>query len=278
MKRKNLKRSILHFTLLIICGWSLFPILWITVSSFKSLERLYKYPPNWIPESLYLDNFRSVLEQTNIPLHIFNSFVISFTVAAIVVILGALCAYGFARMKFALRGLLFFGILATQMIPTLTNIIPVYLIIQKLNLIDTRLSLILIYTAMNLPLAIWILSGFFSSIPVEIEEASFMDGCGRITSFFKVMLPLSLPGLVAIGILTFVIAWNEFVVALTFISSKGLKTYQVGLYDYLVTQAGYFKKYGILNAAAVIGLIPTFIGYLLVQRYFITGMTQGAIR
>jgi len=278
LRKTGLGSLPLHGILVLICAWSLLPILWIVVSAFKPLEQLYRYPPRWIPQQLYLENFTSVMAQTDIPQHMLNSLSISGATAFLVVGMGALAAYGFARMHFRLRLTLFLLILATQMIPTLTNIIPVYLIVQKLGLIDTRTSLVIVYTAMNLPLAIWILAGFFRSIPQEIEEAAFIDGCGRFSAFWRVMLPLSLPGLAAIFILTFVIAWNEFVFALTFISSKGLRTYQVGLYDYLVTQAGYFKKYGVLNAAAVLGLIPTFIGYMLTQRYFIQGITRGAVK
>jgi multiple sugar transport system permease protein len=275
--RRILERGILHGILVLATLVAIIPMLWIVVASFQPNERLFRYPPNWMP-SLYFDNFTWVLTKTGMPKWLLNSTLVAVVAAIATAIIGALAAYAFARFHFRLRGILLFAVLATQMIPGLTNIIPLYIMIQSVGVTDSLLWLMIVYTAGALPLAIWMLNGFFQAIPQELEEAALIDGCTTLRAFWRVVLPLVLPGLAAVAILVFVIAWNEFVIALTFISSSDLKTYQLGLFDFLSTDAQVFLRYGNLHAAAAIGLLPTFIGYLLVQRYFIAGLTAGAVK
>ncbi len=271
-------RIALHGFLWVATAFAIIPMLWIVVASLQPDDRLFQYPPQWIPQSLYLENFINVWTRTNLRFQMANSAVLAVTTAILVSFIGSLAAYTFARYRFRLHGVLLYSVLATQMIPGLTNIIPLYIFMQNVGLIDTRWALVITYTAINLPLGIWLLLGFFQSIPVEVEEAALMDGCTPMGTFLRIALPLVLPGLAAVSILTFVVAWNEFVIALTFISTSTLKTYQLGLYEFLTTDATVFSRYGNLHAAAVLGLIPTLIGYLFVQRYFITGITRGAIK
>jgi ABC-type glycerol-3-phosphate transport system permease component len=266
-----------HTILIIAVILAMIPMLWIIVAAFQPNDRLFQYPPNWLP-SLYLDNFTSVLARTHLPQWLINSSVVAVSTALATALAGAMAAYAFARFQFRGRNALLYAVLATQMIPGLTNIIPLYIMIQSVSATDSLGWLIITYTASALPLAIWMLTSFFQAIPRELEEAALMDGCTLMGAFWRVVLPLMLPGLAAVAILVFVIAWNEFVIALTFISTSGLKTYQLGLYDFLTTDAQIFLRYGYLHAAAAIGLVPTFIGYMLVQRYFISGLTAGAVK
>ncbi|NPV53788.1 MAG: carbohydrate ABC transporter permease [Firmicutes bacterium] len=276
--RRYMGELSIHVLLIIFCIYSILPILWVTVSSLKPESDLFQWPPRWLPKGLYLENFRLVLGQTDVTTTLVNSVIVSSISALTVMIAGALGAYAIGRLRFRGRDLILLAILATQMIPSLTNIVPIYLMLSKVRMIDTRTSLVLVYTGMNIPLSIWILIGFMQSIPRELEEAAMIDGCTRLSSFARVIIPLCLPGLAAVTILTFVIAWNEFVMALVLISSKELLTYQVGLYNFMLTQAGYFNQWAQLNAVAVLGLIPTFIGYLSVQKYFVAGLMRGAIK
>lgn len=275
--RLALRGAVLHGILIGATFIAVLPMWWIVVTAFKPTERMFRYPPSWMP-SLYFENFISVLTTTHLPRWLLNSAIVAVIAAVLTAFLGAMAAYAFARFQFRFRTVLLLAVLATQMIPGLTNIIPLYLMISKLGITDTLLGLILVYSAGALPLAIWMLNSFFQAIPRELEEAAFIDGCTTLQAFRLVVLPLVLPGIAAITILVFVIAWNEFVVALTFISSSELKTYQLGLYDFLTTDAQFFRRYGNLYAAAAIGLVPTFIGYLLVQRHFISGLTAGAVK
>lgn len=275
--QRILEKITLHSLLLLATALAIIPMLWIVVASFQPNERLFQYPPNWIP-SFYLDNFSWVLTKTGMPQWLLNSTLVAVVTAIATAILGALAAYAFARFQFRFRHVLLFGVLATQMIPGLTNIIPLYIMLQSIGGTDSLAWLMVMYTAGALPLAIWMLTSFFRAIPQELEEAALIDGCTTLQAFYRVILPLVLPGLAAVAILVFVIAWNEFVIALTFISSSSLKTYQLGLYDFLATDAQVFLRYGNLHAAAALGLVPTFIGYMLVQRYFIAGLTAGAVK
>lgn len=275
--RLSLRSFVLHSILVVATIIAMLPMWWIVVTAFKPVERMFRYPPSWMP-SLYFENFYSVLTTSHLPRWLLNSTIVAIIAAVLTAFLGAMAAYAFARFQFRFRNALLLAVLATQMIPGLTNIIPLYLMISRVGLIDTLTGLILVYSAGAMPLAIWMLNSFFHSIPRELEEAAFIDGCTTLQAFRHVVLPLVLPGIAAIAILVFVISWNEFVVALTFISSSELKTYQLGLYDFLTTDAQFFRRYGNLYAAAAIGLVPTFIGYLLVQRQFIAGLTAGAVK
>ncbi len=275
--RLAMRGAVLHGILIAATFIAILPMWWIVATAFKPTDRMFRYPPSWMP-NVYIDNFISVLTTTHLPRWLLNSTIVAVIAAMLTAFFGAMAAYAFARFQFRFRTALLLAVLATQMIPGLTNIIPLYLMISKVGITDTLLGLILVYSAGALPLAIWMLNSFFQAIPRELEEAAFIDGCTTLQAFRLVVLPLVLPGIAAIAILVFVIAWNEFVVALTFISSSELKTYQLGLYDFLTTDAQFFRRYGNLYAAAAIGLVPTFIGYMLVQRHFISGLTAGAVK
>ncbi|MGH2559655.1 MAG: carbohydrate ABC transporter permease [Thermomicrobiales bacterium] len=266
-----------HFVLVVGVLFALLPILWIGAAALQPPARLYQYPPRWIPETLYLENFSDVLD-TKIPVQMLNSTLVSGATAAVVVVAGSLAAYAFARFRFRFRDALFLSILATQMIPALTKIVPLYLMMQGVGGVNTRWSLVLVYVGVSLPFGVWILTGFFEGLPKEIEEAAYIDGASRVGAFFRIALPLALPGLAAVAILTFVAAWNDFVIALVLTSNPDLKTYQLGLYDFLTNLTFQQDQIGLLNAAAVLGVVPTVIAYLLVQRYFMAGLTAGAVK
>ncbi len=275
--RPLLQSGIAHAILIAATVIAILPMWWIVVTAFKPVDRMFRYPPSWMP-SLYFQNFLSVLTTTHLPAWLLNSTIVAVAAALLTATLGTMAAYAFARFQFRFRSALLLAVLATQMIPGLTNVIPLYLMFSKLGATNTLGGLIVVYSAGAMPLAIWMLNSFFQAIPRELEEAAFIDGASTLQAFRHVILPLVVPGVAAIAILTFVIAWNEFVVALTFISSSELKTYQLGLYDFLTTDAQLFRRYGNIYAAAAIGLVPTFIGYMLVQRQFIAGLTAGAVK
>jgi len=264
--------------LIVISIWSLFPIAWMVVSAFKPLNQLFIYPPRWIPQSFYLDNFKRVFTETRIPLYIRNSLLVSGVATLVVIVLSSLAAYAFTRFKFMFKNFILVGILGMQAMPPLALIISLFFLMYTLRLINTHLSLILPYITMTLPLSIWLLIGFFESIPLELEDAAQVDGCGRINFILKILLPLSVPGLAAVTILTFVICWSEFILALTFISSAELRLFQVGLFNLIQIPAYNILPYGLINAAGVIGLLPVVIGYFLVAKYFIAGLTRGAVK
>jgi ABC-type glycerol-3-phosphate transport system permease component len=252
-------------------------MIWIGVASLQPPARIYSYPPRWIPESLFLENFERVF-RTHLTTQLWNSTLISGSTAIMVAITGSLAAYAFAKFRFRFRNALFLAILATQMIPALTKIVPLYLMMQHLGGVNTRWSLVVVYVGVTLPFAVWVMTSFFESLPREIIEAAYIDGAGRFGAFLRIALPLALPGIAAVIVLTFVVAWNDFVIALVLVSSATLKTYQLGLYDFLVSAMYNRDAVGLLNAGAMLGVVPTAIVYLFVQRYFIAGLTAGAVK
>lgn len=278
VQRYRLGSLFLHLVLILGVLWALLPMLWIAVASVQPVDRLFQYPPSWIPTRIEPENFQQIFTRTRIVLQLLNSTIVSGATAAIVAVVGSLAAYAFARFQFRLRDALFLAVLATQMIPALTKIIPIYMFMQSIGAINTHWSLILVYVGVGLPLGIWLLTGFYHSIPRELDEAAYIDGCGRLGAFFRIALPLALPGLAAVAILTFVLAFNDFVIALILVQSVDLKTYQLGLYDFLTDATFRQQRFGPLNAASVVGLVPTLLGYLLVQRHFMAGLTAGAVK
>jgi ABC-type glycerol-3-phosphate transport system permease component len=276
--RRTIRLFVIHGSLIVISIWSVFPIAWIVVSAFKPLDRLFTYPPRWIPESFYLENFKAVFTETSFPLYILNSVIISGIATIAVVILSSLAAYAFTRFRFMFKNTLLVGILGMQAMPPLALIIALFFLMDVLKLLNTYFSLIFPYITMTLPLGIWLLVGFFQSVPLELEQAARVDGCSRIGFIFRILLPLSVPGLAAVTVLTFVICWNEFILALTFISSEKLRVFQVGLFNLIHTPAHQILPYGLINAVGVLGLVPVVIGYFLVSKYFIAGLTGGAIK
>lgn len=274
---RMLRMTANHVVLWVAVAWAVIPMLWIVVASLQTNERLFQYPPNWLPE-FFTGNFESVLTRTQVPRQMLNSALVSSATAILTVAVGALAAYPLGRIRFRLRNGLLFFVLGTQMIPGLSNIIPLYIMIQGLGGVNNPFWLVVVYAAGALPLAIWMLTGFYQAVPSELEEAAMIDGCTPFAAFWRVVLPLVTPGIAAMLILTFANTWNEFVIALTLITSSELKTFQLGLYDFLSTDAQTFLRYGNLHAAAVLGLIPTLVAYLVVQRQLISGITAGAVK
>ncbi len=273
------ERYVLSLVLmLIIAIVVLFPMIWTIMCSFQPDNAFFAYPPQLIPKELYLENYRVVLTTTVIPQSITNSLIVCAFTCAITLFLGAMTAFALSRTKSRYKSFLTFLILTSQMIPPIILVVPIYVISNFLKLLNTRLILILVYSALNLPLTTIILRGFYDAIPKELDEVALLDGCSRFRYFLFIAIRLVFPGLAAMGVLVFVIAFNEFVLALTLITSSALKTYQLGLYEMLSTTVTVFMRYGYFNAATSLGLIPVLVLYLLTHRKLISGLAQGAIK
>jgi multiple sugar transport system permease protein len=208
-------------------------------------------------------------------LALFNSTVISLTTVGLVLAAGSLAAYPLARMAFRGSQVVLFLIIAPMMIPGLVNLVPTYIVMAKLGLLDSYQGLILIYWVHSLPLAIWVLRGFFQSIPGELEDAAAVDGASRLRSLWSIILPLSQPALAAVALLVFLNAWNEFVIASIMTSSALMRTAQVFLYLNM-TDVG--VNWGEMMASALAINLPVLGLFLLLQRRFIAGLTAGALR
>ena len=206
---------------------------------------------------------------------ILNSAIISISVTGISLFLGSLAAYSVIRLKVPFGKFITLFILLTQMMPPVILIIPLYFIASKVGMLDRKISLILIYLAFNLPLAVWILEGYFKSIPVSIEESALIDGCNRLQSLFKVLLPLSGPALFTTGIFVFIASWNEFLMALVFTSSLTAKTMPVTIAQFM---GRFTTNYGLMATAGILGSMPPLIFAAVFQRYLISGITAGSVK
>ena len=252
------------------------PFYWLVTTSFKRQIDYLAYPPVIIPPTWTLEGYRVLFEQQDLGHFFANSVIITLTSTALAVFLGALAAYSLARARFPfkLNGILAFWMLLTRMYPAIATAIPYFLIMRDLRLLDTRPALILTYTAFNLPFVIWLLIGFFEELPAELERAAMIDGCNAWQRFWKIVLPISAPALVATAILSAILAWNEFLFAvmLTRVNAKTLPVVMSGF----ITDRG--TQWDQMTALGVITVLPVLVFALVVQRYLVRGLTLGAVK
>ena len=252
------------------------PFFWLVTTSFKRQVDYLAYPPQIIPPAWTTEGYEVLFQQQDLGHFFMNSVVITLASTALAVFLGALAAYALARAKlpFRLNGILAFWMLLTRMYPAIATAIPYFLILRDLRLLDTRMALIVTYTAFNLPFVVWLLIGFYEELPAELERAAMIDGCGAWQRFWKIVLPLSAPALVATAILSAVLAWNEFLFAvmLTRVNAKTLPVVMSGF----ITDKG--TQWDQMTALGVITVLPVLVFALLVQRYLVRGLTLGAVK
>jgi multiple sugar transport system permease protein len=257
------------------------PPAWLFISSISTLEELLSVPVHWIPQAPTFQRYWQVLTATGLDSaavfrrSMFNSLVVASSVTAICVGLGSLAAYSFARMNFAGQGNLMYLMLFSYMLPPIMILIPLYTILRDLVLLDKLQGLILVYSALIMPFAVWIMRGYFLTIPRDLEDAGLIDGCTRLGVLFRVVLPLSAPGLVATALFCFLASWEEFLIALVFTSSPEAKTIPVAIAEFTGRHA---IDYGMMATGGVMAAIPPILIALLFQRYLISGLTSGAIK
>src|SRR5688572_14939124 len=270
-----LSRTLLSFGVLLLIVVCLFPFLWMGLSSIKTLRELYTVPPIWFPETPSLDNYRTVLFNSNIPRYFLNSVIISLGSTAIAIGLAIFASYGFARFNFRGKSGYQAFVLVGQLLPTAAIIVPLFITLRYLGLVNTYLGLILVYTILTLPLSVWMLTSYFRAIPIELEEAAIIDGASRLGILFRITLPLSLPGVVAIVVYAFVTTWNEFIFALCFATDSRVKTLPIGIAEF---STEFNTDWGAVMAASVVMTLPIAFLFLAMQRLFIGGMTAGAVK
>jgi ABC-type glycerol-3-phosphate transport system permease component len=258
----------------LLVGVCLFPFLWMALSSIKSLRELYTVPPVWFPEMPTLDAYRRVLN-SNIPRYFLNSTIISLGSTAIALVLAVFASYGLARFRFRGKALTQAFILLGQLLPTAAIIVPLFITLRFLGLVNSYLGLILVYTIITLPLSVWMLTSYFRAIPVELEEAAIIDGSSRLGVLFRITLPLSAPGLVAIIVYAFVTTWNEFIFALVLAQDYRVKTLPIGIAEF---STEFDTDWAAVMAASLIMTVPIAVLFMVMQRMFVGGLTAGAIK
>ncbi len=271
----NGRKIVIYGLALIICIGCLFPFLWIFVSSIKDIRELYTVPPAWIPKAPTLKNYIKVLYHSNIPQYFINSTIIATGSTLLAMILSVFSAYGFVRFQFRGSRFLQTAILASQMLPTAVIIVPLFIVLRSLNLINTHLGLILAYLILTLPLCVWMIMGYFRSIPLALEEAAAIDGCSRVGVLTRIVLPIAIPGIIATAVYSFITSWNEFIFALSFASDKRIMTLPIGLAEFA---SDFYVDWGSIMAASFIMTIPIAVFFLALQKLFISGLMSGATK
>ena len=251
------------------------PYLQMLLTALKPKEEITAIPATYFPKKWAFDNFIGVWKEIPLLGFIKSSFVISISATILVILIAVPAAYYVARNNFRGKKLFLLLVLVTQMFAPTALVVGIFREIVKFHLVDTYLALILIYAAFNMAFSIWILSSFFSSIPREIEEAAWIDGCNRFTTLTRIVLPLALPGLVTAFIFTFIAAWNEFVIALTLTSSPEREPLTVGLTS-LIGQ--YQVQWNYLFAGSIIAIVPVVILFALIEKWLVGGLTAGSVK
>ena len=254
--------------------YAVFPFLWLVLASLKTNAELLNNPFT-LPEVFQFKNYSNAIQEAGLGRLIINSLVISTSATFLNILFSSMCAFAIARHTFWGNNVLFLMISAGILVPLNALIIPYFAIINFLNLYDTRIGLIIVYCAVGLPVSTFILTEFFKSIPKEIEEASFLDGCNFASRYFKIMLPLALPGLATAGTFQFILCWNEFIYAMLLTSSTDIRTIQFGI-SYFTNQ--FFSDYVGMFAAVVISIIPSITVFILFQEKVINGLTAGSVK
>ncbi|HEV2356796.1 MAG TPA: carbohydrate ABC transporter permease [bacterium] len=257
--------------------WTLFPVYWMLITSLKTNLAMFQSIPQLWPAAPTLENYSQLATGASPVGRLFtNSVITSLATALVTVLLATLAGYSFSRGRYRLKGPMMYGILATQMFPLVVLLIPLYLVYLRTRLLDTYVGLVLAYCAFSVPFGAWMMKAFIDSVPREIEEAAWVDGCSRLQSLLRVVIFVALPGIVATGVFAFLSAWNNLLFPLTLTSSMDMKTLPPGL---LLAFTGQFKAdWAGMMAAATITTAPVVLGFAVVQRYLVEGLTKGAVR
>ena len=274
------KPHLLHYLSLglpiaLACLFVLIPIYWTVNTSLKVPETVVSFPPKWLPQPLSLESYLNIITQSVLPRNYLNSLVLVAGTMALVLLIGVPAGYAAARYDFKGKNSVLFLLMMTVMIPGIVTLIPQYFLAVRLGLHDSFLVLILIYGAWQVPTVVWIMRGFFQNIPRELDESAQVDGCSRIGAFYRVVLPLSIPGIAAAAMVVFVWVWNEFIIALNMTASNATRPLTVGLY-FFIGETGI--QWGGMSAGAAMALLPVILAFIFLQRRFVEGLTAGSVK
>jgi len=286
---RKLLRTGFYLIVLFIVLETIIPFAWLFISSISSNEELTSNPKHWIPEHATWDRYDSILLGKEIsfrgvslkgPAEMFrkslaNSLIIAGSVTVISLFFGMLAAYAHSRLRFRFKNAVLMLAIAVQMLPPIAIIIPLYILLKDLQMTNSFINLSLIYSSITVTYVIWIMSGFFSTIPRELEESARIDGCSRLGALFRVILPVSVPGLVATGILSFLTIWNEFLLALVFVNDGNGKTISLAIGEF---STQFSVDYGMMSAGGILISIPPVLLALAFQKYIVAGLTNGAVK
>ena len=274
-KQKLTNQIIIYIVLSIFVLILAFPLIWMLSVSLKPTVETFSLPPKLIPSSIYFDGYIKILNNDQYRRFLLNSYLLGLVVTGLSVLIGTLAAYGFSRYKFFGDRIAKLFVITTQMVPTITLLIPLFGVIVWLKLYDSIWGLILTYLTFSLPYAVIMMNGYLDTIPKDFDEAATIDGCTPIGVLFKVLLPVAAPGIISTAVYTFLLAWNEFLFALALTRSIEMRTVPVGI-SMMVGEFG--LKWDEMMAFSVIGSLPVLILFMSVQRFVISGLSAGGVK
>ncbi len=253
----------------------LLPQLWLVSLSLKDRGGVFAYPPRWIPEEPSLFNYVFAFTGTQVPWYLWNSVKVAVVATVLTLWVGVPAGYVLSRERFAGRRPLLVVLLAVQMISPVVLLLPLYALVERLNLVDTHAGLVLTYAAINVPFTAWVLKNFFDAVPPALFEAARLDGASRLRTLWSIALPVVGPGLAATTIFNLAAYWSEFALALVLLDSQSRFTIPLGVFS---LQSAYETEWQLVAAASFIGLVPMMAAFVFLQRYFIAGLTAGAVK
>lgn len=281
--RKLLNKLLLFLLVIPVLLFIYLPVLWLFSASLSTQVELFTVPPHWIPQHPTLQNYMDIffpsLAASSVPrtfaVALLNSIKIATSVTLICIVIGSLAAYALVRIPFKYNRPIQLSILATRMIPEVSLVIPLFIIASSLKLINKPIVLIIAYLSFALPFAIWLMMAFFQTVPIELEEAARLDGCTRLGILFRVVMPISMPGLISTAMFVFLLAWDEFFYALIFTSTLAAKTAPVAIAEFI---GRYVVNITGMMAGGILAAVPPVLLALVFQRYIVSGMTTGAVK
>lgn len=278
MKRRQTLGSILkYFVLAVILLFLMFPLYWVLITSFKTNMEAYAFPPSFIPESPTIESYINLFTVNNVFFVYYkNNFIVSGVSAALTVLVALLSGYALSRFHFRWNGWIVAAFLSAQMFPMISRLISLYGLMRGMHLINTHPGLILALTAAMLPFSIMLMSSFFDSVPVAVEESARIDGAGRFGVLFRIVVPLVKPGILAVGIYSFLLAWDDYLHAATLIQTDGLRTLSIGIALRYLGELSY--DWSLINTISIVGTIPMLLLFFFFQKYMVKGLVAGAVK
>lgn len=274
-KKDKFGNFMCHIYLIILTIIAVFPLLWILLSSVKTSGELTANPTSFLPKNFTLENFIHVIKDLGFAVNIKNSLLISLITTLIAITISAMAAYGIVRFFPKFGNVMSKLLVTTYMFPPILLAIPYSLVMAKIGLTNTRRGLVIVYLSFSVPYAVWMLVGFFKTVPIGIEEAAKIDGADKLQTFVRIVLPLVMPGIVATAIYTFINAWNEFLYSLILINSTDRMTVSVALRS---LQGAEILSWGDMMAASTLVVVPSIIFFMFIQRKIAAGMTDGSVK
>jgi multiple sugar transport system permease protein len=264
-----------YSTLAVLMIIATFPLYWMVVTSLKEPRAVFQRENMLLPQNPTLDNYLYVITEKPALLWIVNSTLVASVSSIVAVMISALAAYSLVRLRYPGKQLLIRSVVLSYLVPQALLFIPLFVIYYEIGFQNSHPGLMLVYTATSLPFMTWFLMGYVKGIPRELEEAGLIDGCGHLSVFFRIVLPLLLPGLIAVWIFGFTVSWNEYVMANLLLTDANLRTVPLGMVQFLVAD---LYQWGPLMSMSVLATLPTVVLYMVAQRFLVQGMTSGAVK